>query len=307
MIELKHIKLKFDRIVLNNVSLSIRKGERLGIIGENGAGKSSLLKVIAMQQVVDSGTVKLDGETLLDPRQKLIPGYDEIQLVGVQWMIEPYLTVAENIAGKMTHLYGKFKQSYLKELLDLTELRKQKNQKANTLSAGEKQRLSIARALACEPDFLLLDEPFVNLDQRSRFKLMENLLSYQEKFGAGMILVSHDGAELMGFVNRIIHLNRGKIRRDCPACEMYYYPQNIDQGLLMGYVNELMIDHTKVVFRPNEYVLSKSGIKAELVSVISSGFYQMNQIRLANNEIVNLVSVSDLPKSFYFNVSKKSC
>lgn len=309
MIELNRIRLKFDRLVLNGLNLHVRKGERIGIIGENGAGKSTLLRVIARQQALDSGSVKLDGVELLDPRQKLVPGYDDIQLVGVNTEYDPYLTVAENISGKMTNLRGAIKKKYLNELLELTDLRKLRNQKAGVLSAGERQRLSIGRALACEPDYLLLDEPFVNLDQPSRLKLLQNLLEYQKNFGAGMLFVSHDGAELMGFAERIIHIRRGKIIRDCKACEMYYYPNSIEEGQLMGEINVHRSPKTgtPLFFRPNEYVIDNKGESVELVRVLRAGLLNYFTVKSKKGHLYVLVSVHDLPSKFRFSIKKQPC
>ncbi len=279
MLELRHVSLSFgEKVILDDVSLRIGAGEIVGIIGKSGMGKTSLIKVMSALIDTSSGAVFFDGEKLIGPTQKLIPGYEDLQVVNQDFALDPFHTVEENVREKVLHLPKDERNELIDEVLDLIELSALKSRKAHTLSGGEQQRLALARALACEPMMLLLDEPFVHLDQALRFRMMHYLLRLNEVRKTTIVMVSHDGAELMGFVNRMIHLKDGKIERDDTPNAFYYQPFDQEQAELLGTINQLEINGEIVLFRPNEYQFDALGTKIEVTFLrsINTGLLVLN-------------------------------
>jgi ABC-type Fe3+/spermidine/putrescine transport system ATPase subunit len=272
MISLKNVGVKFDHWVLRNVDLDVEPGSVLGIIGHSGIGKTTLLKSIAGLIDINEGNIWHKDSEIVGPSIKLIPGYENIQIVNQDFGLDPYHTVEENVREKVLFLPKQDQGDLISELLALVGLDQIKTRKANLLSGGEQQRLSIARALACEPEVLLLDEPFVHLDQRMKLDVIEYLRELQRLRGMTTIIVSHDGAELMGLVDEVIHMKDGSIERRASVKEMYYSPESIEQGELMGPINNSVIKGKQVLFRPNEFVRDdENGIQLKFVDTIDTG------------------------------------
>ena len=296
MIELKNIGLKYSSWILKDLNLSIHTGETVGLIGRSGSGKTSLLKLIACQVEPTEGGVYFNKMKLVGPVHKLIPGYNDIQLIDQDFGLEPYHTVEENIKEKILNLHLEDRNEMVQELLGLLELNHVKNQKAKNLSGGEQQRVAIARALACEPEVLLLDEPFVHLDQNIKIKIITYLKKLAKIRQMTLILASHDGSELMGFVDRVIHIEKGVVKREAVIEEMFYSPENKEQGVLMGIINEVEFKGEKILFRPNEYLTSKSSgsIGLKYKSSINTGIVYLNTFITDIQEEVILSSIEKI-------------
>ncbi len=305
MLEIRNIGVKRDNWILRNIDLIIHKGEKIGIIGKSGAGKTTLLKSIAALIDLTEGEVLFDQKKLMGPTEKLIPGYEDLQLVNQDFALEPFHTVEQNIREKILHLHEGLRNDFVEELLDLVELDSLAARKAIDLSGGEQQRLCIARALACEPGVLLLDEPFVHLDQRVRMKLIRYILELNKKYETTLIIVSHDGAELMGLVDQVIHLESGCVQRIAPAFEMYYGSKSLGEAQLMGPVNELTVEDEKVLFRPNEYQLNDHGIELSLKHSVDTGLLVFNYFISKNGEEVLLTAQERLAPKIKISIVKK--
>jgi len=308
MISLRNISLSYGEVdILSNLSFNIGPGEVLGIIGDSGMGKTSILKIIAGLLDASSGTVLLEGKAIEGPSIKLVPGHEEIQLVNQDFELDVYQTVFENVQGKVLHLSSEDREELIGEVLELVELNDIRNRKAINLSGGEQQRLALARALICEPKCLLLDEPFVHVDQRLRFKIINYLLQLNEIRNTTIVLVSHDGAEMLGFAGRLIHLqSKGIVRDDLPL-NVYYSPDDRVQGELLGIINQVSIDGVEYLFRPNEYNLDGEGltVNVEFMRAINSGMFTLNYFKTANDETLILTSLSDLDSVISFNITKR--
>lgn len=305
MIRVENIGVRREDWVLRDISFDIDSGALVGIIGQSGAGKTTLLKAIAGLLDVVEGQVSLDGKKLIGPSEKLVPGYEEIQLVNQDFGLELFHTVEENIREKILHLPKVDQIELTNELLDLVELKELSGRQARWISGGEQQRLSIARALACEPRFLLLDEPFVHLDQSLRIKIMQYLRDLNEVRNMGIVLVSHDGSDMIGLIDEVVHLADGQVQRKCSVEEMYYYPETIEQGILMGMLNSAEINGEQVLFRPTEYDLGGNELQLEFVRSFNSGTVHFNYFRTPKGEEVVLSALEERPDITQIGIKKK--
>lgn len=305
MIELNHIGLKRDDWVLRNVNFSIKQGELVGIIGESGIGKTTLLKLISGLLDTSEGEVKFNGEKLLGPAEKLIPGYEDIQLVNQDFALEPYHTVKQNVKEKVLNLHKEDQDEIVDEFLQLVELDQLSERKAHVLSGGEQQRLAIARALACEPNVLLLDEPFVHIDQRLRLKIINYLLKLNEVRNTSIVLVSHDGAEIMGFAEKVIHIAKEGVERIDSLNNMFYKPESFEQGQLMGLINQVEINGEKILFRPNEYSVQNGMIDVKYLNSLDTGINVFNYFKTINGEELVLTSSNPLSDVQSISIERK--
>lgn len=306
MLELVDIGIKREDWVLREVDLIFEKGQIYGIIGKSGVGKTTLLKLMAGLIDATEGYVQFEGKKLIGPGVKLIPGYEEIQLVNQDFALEPYHTVEQNIKEKVLSRHKEDQLELIEHFLELVELTDIRHRKAHLLSGGEQQRLALARALACEPSVLLLDEPFVHLDQRLRWKITKYLTELNKELQTTIVLVSHDGSEMMGFATRIIAIADGGIARIASINEVYYYPEDKNQGELMGVINEVQIDGKVVFFRPNEYLLDgKETLKVSFENAYDNGLFICNYFNTSANERIMLTSLKVLDEVKFIEILKK--
>lgn len=309
MLVAQDIQLNFDRSILKNINLTIKEGEIIGIVGKSGAGKTSLLKIISGLLEPSSGIVEFEGIKLVGPRIKLIPGHAEIQLVNQDFHLETYHTVEENIREQVLHLPLEIRDKFVDELLYLVELSEMRTQKAMTLSGGEQQRLAIARALACEPKVLLLDEPFVHLDGRLRSKMINYLLELRKIRNTTIVLVSHDGSEMLSLADIIYSMNNGMITRKGLPKDFYYKPKTIQDAKLFGAVNSIRIDEKRIVFRPDEYSLDLDN-KNNIVNLsfdhfLFTGPVYENYFKTENKEKIVLYSFNSMENVSRIAIKRK--
>ncbi len=308
MLKLQHVSLKFEeKTILNDLSLTINQGEIVGIIGKSGMGKTSLLKIMSAHLNSNSGKIIYNGKLLIGPNEKLIPGYEDLQVVNQDFALDLYHTVEENVREKVLHLPKTAQLILIDEVLSLVELDQLKSQKAHLLSGGEQQRLALARALACEPTFIFLDEPFVHLDQALRFRITNYLIRLNEIRNTTIILVSHDGAELVGLVSRLLHLQDGKIIRDDQPLNMFYQPSTVEQAELLGTINDVQINGEQVLFRPNEYSLDSGEFKiqVEFNRALDTGLITLNYFESVDGTNIVLSSQRKMDNVNQFYIQKR--
>ena len=299
MIKVSSLSVKYDSLIIDGVDLNFEAKKIYGIIGRSGSGKTTLLKAISGLVDLDSGEVLFEGKLIQGPSERLIPGYDEIQLVNQDFGLDLYHTVYENVKEKVLSRDKHLQEELIEEYLELVELKSIKDRKVKVLSGGEQQRLAIARALACEPKVLLLDEPFVHLDQRLRWKILHYLNDRITDYEMVIIIVSHDGAEMMGFADEVIHIENKQIVRKDSAIKLYYNPQSKSQAELLGVVNEVQIKGCKMLFRPNEYSLENADFEVEFKSSIDIGITVLNYFVTVKKEQILLYGQKEMN-----NVSK---
>ncbi len=290
MLKIKNISFSRESQILKNISFSVKTGDFFGIVGPSGAGKSTLMKIIAGLLDADFGEVQLDKEKIIGPKDKLIPGNPNIQLVNQDFALDIYHTVHENLILKTTHLQKSIQKAYIEELVDIFELKNLVKQKAIELSGGEQQRLALARALALEPKVLLLDEPFVHLDAHIKRKIQQYLLDLKKIRKTTIILVSHDGTEMLSLADEIIYFDSAEIQRTDSPINFFNNPKSYQEGLFFGDLNKIKFKKTELYFRPNNYFLDiKSdstddfhNLEVKYLKSLFYGQYSLSQFKITS-------------------------
>lgn len=295
MLQLKGIELSFNRPILKTINFEIVKGEIVGIVGKSGAGKSSLLKIIAGIIAPDKGTLTLDAKKLPNASTLLIPGFKDIAIVNQDFKLDIYHTVEENIREAVLSLPILERDKRVKNLLRLFELQKIATLKAHLISGGEQQRLAIARAVAKRPRLLVLDEPFGHLDSVLRQKLGHHLLQIRETEEMAILLVSHDGQDVLGLCDSVCFLQNGKLSKKKKAEQVYYDSSNVNLARLLGPVNSIEVNGEQINFRPDEYEITEDGIINLTFqrAVFAGGFY-LNYFLNSNGESIVLYGLTKL-------------
>lgn len=264
-------KLYNDKEVLSRFSLTVSRGEWVGIVGESGSGKSTLLKIIARYLDADEGTLSLAGTLLPPVREQLMKGHPDIKLVHQDYELFPNQTARENIAYTLRFYEREFREQKVEDLLELTRLSAVEHQKAKLLSGGEKQRTALAQALAEVPQLLLLDEPFAHLDQRNQQTLADALEDLKGTHQLTCLFVTHEADEAMAWADRLIILKDGEVVQEGTPEEIYQSPVNVYVAELTGQVNLIPLEDPNefMMIRPNFLRLVKDEGKARWKATIT--------------------------------------
>lgn len=244
-----------DETILHNLSFTIKKGQNVALLGESGCGKSTLLKVLYGLYDLDSGEISYKGEPVLGPKQNLIPGMPYMKYLAQDFDLMPYTTAAENVGSFLSNFYPEEKQQRIHELLGIVEMEAFANVKAQYLSGGQQQRIALAKALALEPEVLLLDEPFSHIDNFRKNALRRNLFAYLKQKGVTCIVATHDSTDALSFADETIVIKSGRMVDKAPSKEIYYNPKDKYTASLFGEVNEIKLELLTLTQKTNETVL----------------------------------------------------
>ncbi len=221
--------------VLEDVSLSVRKGEFFAFLGPSGSGKTTLLRLVAGFGTPDSGRILIGGrDATREP-----PWARNVGLVFQNYALWPHMTVAQNVAfGLERRKVGRAEREMrVKAALDLVGLVHLMDRRPAQLSGGQQQRVAIARTLAIEPEVLLLDEPLSNLDAGLRAEVRGELVELQRRLGVTTILVTHDQEEANAAADRMAVLNEGRVLQVGAPAELYDRPVNRFVAGFLGTAN----------------------------------------------------------------------
>lgn len=229
IIKFQNVNKSYDNgnPIIEDLNLSIRKGEFVTLIGPSGCGKTTILKLMNGLLKSDRGNIYIQGKEINDWDQiklKRNIGY-VIQQIG----LFPHLTVSENISYVLNikAISRKIREEKARELINLVGLNeKYLNRYPRELSGGERQRVGVARALAADPDIILMDEPLGAVDEIARRVLQDEILRIYSKLKKTIIFVTHDIQEAIKLGSRVILLNKGKIVQSGSKEEMLFSPNN---------------------------------------------------------------------------------
>jgi sulfate/thiosulfate transport system ATP-binding protein len=226
-----------DFQALNDVSIEVPNGSLTALLGPSGSGKSTLLRAIAGLETLDAGRVLIDDEDVSKkPTQKR-----EVGFVFQHYAAFKHMTVFENVGfGLKIRKWDKAKISArVHELLQLVQLDGLADRYPSQLSGGQRQRMALARALAVEPQVLLLDEPFGALDAKVRKDLRTWLRNLHEEMHVTTIFVTHDQEEAMDVAGQRVVMNEGRVEQSGSADDLYDHPANEFVMSFVGEVNRL--------------------------------------------------------------------
>lgn len=264
---------------------------RLCLFGESGAGKTSLLRMLAGLELPDAGTIRFGDEVWFDHAQKiLVPACRRsIGVVFQDYALFPHLNVRDNVRFAA----HRADSDWLDKLMQLCQLRDLGSRPIHALSGGQKQRVAVARALARRPQLLLLDEPLSALDLETRSALQESLLAVQRECGMTMVLVTHDLAEVFKLAQKVLLIDAGRVVQSGTPDEIFLHQKSAGKLNLPAQV--LAIRQEQIVF-----VLSLL-VGTEIIEVIASpsqakGLKVGDRITLSTKAFSPLFSLIDQSK-----------
>jgi ABC-type Fe3+/spermidine/putrescine transport system ATPase subunit len=225
---------------VKKTDLSIQQGKITAIIGESGSGKSTLLRLLYGLLSPDEGEVQFKGERIWGPEEKLIPGHDAMKMVTQDTDgLNVFAKVWDNIAVLLPNTDVKGKEEKTTKVLKQLNMLHLAEKKVAELSGGEKQRVAIARALITQPEVLLLDEPFNQVDTSFREGLQQDIRQVVKETGLTVIMVSHDPAEVLSMADELLVLKEGEVLETGHPKEMYQQPQHLYTARLLTNCNIL--------------------------------------------------------------------
>src|SRR5262245_9322402 len=225
--------------VLDRVSLGVERGESAGLLGSFGCGKTRLLRAIAGFVMPDSGAIRVEGRDIAP----LPPEKRGTAMMFQSYALWPHMTVADNIG------YGLRMRSWKKdaiarrveEMLELLQLEGFGPRPVTQLSGGQRQRVALGRALAVDPQLLLLDEPMSNLDYKVRIELRHELRALQRRIGITAVYVTHDREEALTLADRIAVLDAGRVAQYGTPEDIFHRPSSAFVAGFMGADNVLTL------------------------------------------------------------------
>ncbi|NLW45383.1 MAG: amino acid ABC transporter ATP-binding protein [Syntrophomonadaceae bacterium] len=231
LVEIKDVYKSYGNLpVLRGVSLTIPKGEILGIIGPSGSGKSTLIRCINGLEEIQSGEILIKGQPISNRRESL-EIRKKIGMVFQSFNLFPHYTVLENITNPCRVVNGMSKkraQEVGESLLEKVRMQNKAHQYPGSLSGGEKQRVAIARALAMEPEIILFDEPTSALDPELAYEVFDTIKLLAED-GMTMVIVTHQIGFIKDLTHRIVFIDEGRIC--CSGSPDYILNQSEDPRL----------------------------------------------------------------------------
>ncbi|WP_045516283.1 ABC transporter ATP-binding protein [Neobacillus niacini] len=255
-----------NQVVLNNISLTLKKGEFATLLGQSGCGKSTLLRSIAGLEDVDVGSILIDGIdiTNLSPRQR------EVGMVFQSYALFPNMNVYDNIAYGLKMKKVKDINARVKKMIEMVDLIGKEASYPHQLSGGQQQRVALARALVMEPKVLLLDEPLSALDAKIRKNLQKELKRIQKELDITTIFVTHDQEEAMTMSDRIFVMNKGIVVQSGSPSEIYTTPVNTFVAKFIGNYNVCSIEVFHKLVRNSELKGKEVAIRPEVLQLVST-------------------------------------
>ncbi len=264
--------------VLDQISLIVQPGEFLTLLGPSGCGKTTFLRTVSGLEKPDSGELLLNGQSILSNSAQSRP----FHMVFQKYALFPHMNVSENIEFSLKNKKvdaAKIK-ARVTELLELMQLPDFGSRMPQSLSGGQAQRIALARALADQPQMLLLDEPFSALDEKLKVQLRTELKSLQKKLRLTFLFVTHDQQEALQMSDRIAIFNRGKIEQIGTPEDLFFRPQTAFVAEFLGQKNKITSNAgTLAYLNPEKLLLTSDGEvngqgNVELVS-IAGPYYEI--------------------------------
>lgn len=233
-LSVSHLSVAFQQqTVLQDLSLSVDSGDIVCLLGPSGCGKTTALKAIAGLQETQTGQIQILGKTVADGRFNLPTQQRHIGFIFQDYALFPHLSVADNIGYGLRAQSKTAQQARIREMLALVELEDYAKRYPHELSGGQQQRIALARALAPNPELLLMDEPFSNIDSQVKRRMMTELRTLIKRSGVTAIFVTHAKDEAFVFADKTAVMMNGQIQQYGTPAEVFSTPASYEVARFM--------------------------------------------------------------------------
>lgn len=292
---------------VSDINLTINKGDFVAIVGESGSGKSTLLKLIYGTLAPNTGELSFKSEHIPGPHEKLIPGHDSMKMLSQDFNLNLYAKVYENIESMLSNENLQEKKQKSGDIMKLLGISALAEKRIVELSGGEQQRVALARAIITEPEVLLLDEPFSQLDSVLKTQFRADLKRLGNELGITIIMVSHDPVDGLTLADKMFILKDGLLIESGEPSQVYNRPSHIYTARLLGNAFSLPAEEAKlmgirckgqnVMIYPEWVQLRSSWTskKYEIEEIFFRGFYE--DLLLARQGI-KIHAVNNLPGAY---------
>ena len=301
-------KKEGDDFVLQNISLSQKQFQKIAIAGATGSGKTTLLKMIAGLVQPDAGHILFEGEKILGPEEKLIPGHPCIAYLSQHFELRNHYRVRELLA-----MANQLSESGAENIYEICRIDHLLNRWTHQLSGGEKQRIALARLLVAAPKFLLLDEPYSNLDAIHKSILKSVIEAIGQQLNITCLLVSHDPLDTLSWADEIFILQAGQMIQSGRPEKIYKEPVNEYAAALFGKYSlldfslakafsaftDLELNRINSFIRPEDFKIvpdENHGLRGKVKKLNFMGSYYEAEIMIGENKIVVNTGQKNLAK-----------
>ena len=270
--------------VINDLSFSVNKGQLISFVGESGSGKSTFLRCLSGLEKPNSGIVSLNDQIINGENIFITPQKRKIGYVFQDYPLFPHLNIKENICFNLQNVYYK----NFEKIIDLTNLKNLLERFPHEISGGEQQRACIARSIIREPDLLLLDEPFSNLDANIKFLIRDEICRIIRKSEITTILVTHDINDALNISDKILIFKAGIVQQYSSPETMYCEPANCYCAEILGDINKFPIKNEVFYIRPENIKIVE---KSSYSMIVEKCFFQGKDYKLIGRYKNNIWSI----------------
>lgn len=240
VLSINNLSKKFDsRFAVHQASWSATSGQIICLLGHSGCGKTTMLRLIAGLETPTSGCIQFNQKTLWSEHEQQATEDRNIGLVFQDYALFPHLSVLENVMFGLNKVPKNQRKQIAEQALQHVSMHHHMHSFPYTLSGGEQQRIALARALAPNPNVLLMDEPFSNLDHRLRDQIRKSTIDLLKKMESTAVIVTHDPEEALQIADQIILMHQGKIIQIGSPKQLYLQPQSLFAARYFSSLNEI--------------------------------------------------------------------
>ncbi len=306
-LKIENVSKVYDKnIALNHVNLDVQAGEFVCLLGPSGCGKSTLLRLIAGLDTPTEGKIYIGDRDVTG----LPPSRRNFGIMFQSYALFPNLTAYENVAYGLRNkkMRNSDIDTRVNRLFDMIKLSNAKNRLPSQMSGGEQQRVALVRALATEPDFLLLDEPLSALDAKVRLTLRREICNIQRELNLTTIMVTHDQDEALTMADRIVVMNKAVIMQSGTPEQIYENPENPFVADFIGSINFIsaeegapygLVKGKTAAVRPEKIQISRTeqagSLRGEIRDIEFRGFYNRVTVGLSHVVHGDITLAVDVP------------